>query len=95
MKIPLEIKVGGINYQVELVDHIAYEGEGFRWGECNYQEAKIRIWKELSEQKRHQTFIHELTHAIFHEAGIDDQDEEQINRVAIVLHEVFIDNTFQ
>ncbi|MGX7299090.1 hypothetical protein [Enterococcus gilvus] len=95
MKIPTEIKVGGILYHVQLVDHIPNEGEGFRWGECDYQEAKIRLWKELSDQKKHQTFVHELTHAIFHEAGIDDQDEEQINRVAIVLHEVFLDNTFQ
>lgn len=55
---------------------------------------KFDYGKSCQIKKRHQTFIHELTHAIFHEAGIDDQDEEQINRVAIVLHEVFLDNTF-
>ena len=94
MKIPLEVKVGGINYQIELVDHLPHEDAGYKWGECDYQAAKIRIWKELSEQKKQQTFIHELTHAVFHEAGLDEQDEDQINRVAIVLHQLLLDNAF-
>lgn len=91
MKIPLTVKVGGIKYRVELAKHLPHEGEGFKWGECDYQAAKIRIWKELSEQKRRQTFVHELTHAIFHEAGIDDQDEDTVNRVGIVLDQVLND----
>lgn len=94
MKIPAGVKVGGIDYQIEVVDHLPHEDAGYKWGECDYQKAKIQLWKELSKQKRKQTFIHELTHAIFHEAGIDDQDEDQINRVAIVLHQVLLDNKF-
>lgn len=94
MKIPTGVKVGGTNYQIEVMDHLPHEDAGYKWGECDYQKAKIQLWKELSKQKRKQTFIHELTHAIFHEAGIDDQDEDQINRVAIVLHQVLLDNKF-
>ncbi|MET8824195.1 MULTISPECIES: ImmA/IrrE family metallo-endopeptidase [Bacillati] len=94
MKIPSEIKVAGINYQVSIADHLPSEDAGYKWGECNYQDAEIRIWNELSDQKKDQTFVHELTHAIFHEAGIDDQDEDQINRVGMVLYQVLRDNAF-
>ena len=92
MTIPSEIKVGGINYKVEIVDHLPHEETGYKWGECDYQRGTIKIWKELSSEKQEQTFIHELTHAIAHEAGIDNQDEDLINRFALVAYMVIKDN---
>jgi len=45
----------------------------------------------LSESRKEQTFVHELTHAIFYEAGVEEQDEDMINRVSLVLHQVLKD----
>lgn len=92
MEIPKNIKVGGITYNVELVEYLPHEEAGNKWGECDYQHSTIKIWKGLSLEKQGQTFIHELTHAIAHEAGIDDQDEDLINRFALVAYQVVKEN---
>lgn len=85
MKLPEEIKVCGITYKIELVD---VAGERNFQGMCHFDLAKIEILNSLGDQRKEQTFIHELTHAIFYEAGYDEQDEDMINRVGIVLHQV-------
>lgn len=91
MKIPTKIKVGAINYQVELVSYLPTEDGGQKWGECDYQTSVIKIWDKLSVEKQEQTFIHELTHAIAHEASIDNQDEDIVNRFALVAYMVIRD----
>ena len=88
MKLPEEIKVCGINYKVELVEFIDVAGERNYQGMCHFDQTKIEILSSLSVQRKEQTFIHELTHAIFYEAGYDEQDEDMINRVGIALHQV-------
>lgn len=91
MKLPKEIKVGGIKYNVELVDYIDVAGERNFQGMCHFDKAKIEVLKSLSEQRIEQTLIHELTHAIFYEAGYDEQNEDMVNRVGLVLHQVVKD----
>ena len=91
MKLPEEIKVGGINYRIELVDFIDISGERNFQGMCHFDKAKIEILNSLDDQRTEQTLIHELTHAIFYEAGYDEQDEDMINRIGIVLHQVVKD----
>lgn len=102
------IKVGGIKYGVVVTDKFdmnenekrEYLRQGIepdsltKWGEVEYQESEIRIWSGLSEQKKEQTIIHEMLHAIQHEAGIDEQNEDEVNRVALILHQVLKDNDF-
>lgn len=94
MNIPESIKVGGINYKVEFVEHIPNEETGIQIGECDYFQATIKILDSLCVEKQEQTFIHELTHAIAYEAGIDEQDEDLINRFALVAYQVVKDNDF-
>lgn len=91
MKLPKEIKVGGINYTIEMVEVIDVGGERNFQGMCHFDKARIEILESLSDQRIEQTLIHELTHAIFYEAGYDEQDEDMINRVGIVLHQVVKD----
>lgn len=88
MKLPEEIKVGGIKYKIEMVKFIDVDGDRNFQGMCHFDKAKIEILESLSDQRIEQTLIHELTHAIFYEAGYDEQDEDMINRVGIVLHQV-------
>ena len=91
MNIPESIKVGGINYKVEFVEHIPNEETGIQIGECDYLQATIKILDSLCVEKQEQTFIHELTHAIANEAGIEEQDEDLINRFALVAYQVVKD----
>ncbi|WP_394404837.1 ImmA/IrrE family metallo-endopeptidase [Streptococcus sp. 20-1249] len=88
-----EIKVCGMTYAVEVKEYFkAHDDERNLWGYCDYEQQKIYIRESLSEQKKKQVLIHELTHAILHEAGYKEQDEEFVNRFSIVLHQVITDN---
>jgi len=95
MNIPKQIKVGGINYQVEEKETVAIGENKNYLGSCSYYDQKIEIKSDLGDERKEQVFIHELTHAIFNEAGYDEHDEDEINRVAIVLHQVLKENDFK
>ena len=90
-----KIKVGGIAYDVEFKELDSTDGVQLGW--CDYAKSKIEINNHnVSEQKQKQTVIHELTHAIMHEAGLDlgDDEEDVVNKVGLVLHQVLKDNDF-
>lgn len=88
--IPDYIKVAGINYKVQEVDGIL---EKFNiLGQINYHKGIIELDSELPLDRKEQTFIHEVLHATFKEAGYDEQDEEMIDRVSMVLYQVLKDN---
>lgn len=90
-----KIKVGGIVYDVEFKELDAENGIQLGW--CDYAKCKIEINNHnISDQKQEQTIVHEMTHAIIHEAGLDfDDDEEDIvNRIGLVLYQVLKVNDF-
>lgn len=87
------IKVGGLIYKIIIKEHFkAYDDDRNLWGYCDYEQQEIYIRESLSKQKKKQVLIHELTHAIFEQAGYKEQDEDMINRVSLVLHQVLLDN---
>lgn len=87
------IKVGGISYQVYLMDKVEIEGDSNYLGSCNTETSRIEIKRGLSEEKTEQVLIHELLHAIIEEASIESDNEEFIvTQLAPVLHQVLIDN---
>ncbi len=88
-----KIKVCGMTYILKIQEHFkAYDDDRNLWGYCDYEKQTIYIRESLSEQKKKQVLIHELTHAILHEAGYKEQDEDLVNRFSIILHQVVIDN---
>ncbi|HGI4159096.1 TPA: ImmA/IrrE family metallo-endopeptidase [Streptococcus agalactiae] len=93
------LKVGGMTYNVVIQEHFkAYDDDRNLWGYCDYEQQIIYIRESLSEQKKKQVLVHELTHAILHEVGYKEQDEELVSRFSIGLHQVLKDNstlTFQ
>lgn len=89
--IPSSIKVAGMTYTVEEAPFIEIDGDRNFQGVCLYRESTIQVLDTLSETRKVQTFVHELTHAIFYEAGFEEQDEDMINRVSLVLHQVLND----
>lgn len=80
--------VAGIEYTVEEVDTVIIDGSTSYAGSCNYASSEIQLLSSLTKAKKEQTFIHELLHACYNEAGFDEQDEDVINRVGIVLYQV-------
>lgn len=91
-----KIKVGGITYDVVYTEDIS----GFLYGSCNYEKGKILISSKTGEERQQQTLIHEMLHAIMFETGLtqeeedEDREEEMVNRISLVLHQVLADNDF-
>ena len=77
-RIPNKLTVGSIDYTVEQKDTITKD-EDFGWWSCTGAiEIAQRIGnKEVSESRRKQTFWHELTHAILHQMGRTDLNEDE------------------
>lgn len=90
-----KVRVGGIDYKVELKDLSTRkdEEEGLQLGWCVFKEDLIEINENLTTARQHQTFIHELMHAVLFEAGIE-QDEDIVNRVGLIMYQVLKDNDF-
>lgn len=87
------IKVGGSYYDVLVQEHFeAPDNDRNLWGLCDYGQQKIYIRQSLAEKKKKQVLVHELTHAMLHEAGYKEQDEELVERLSLILHQVLLDN---
>ncbi|MBN6206375.1 hypothetical protein JYK21_07910 [Ralstonia pickettii] len=88
--IPKQVKIAGIEYNVAEIEGI---NERFNTlGQINYHKGLIELDSDLSQSRKEQTFVHEILHGCFLEAGYEEQDEEVINRVGIVLYQVLKDN---
>lgn len=88
--LPKTVKIGGVHYSVEEQENLINIEEA--WGRIDFFNSNIRVDKSLSDDRKEQSFIHEVVHAIFLEAGYKEQEEDMINRVSIVLHQVLKDN---
>ena len=89
------IKVGGIDYTIEFKELDKEDGVQLGW--CDYAKANFEINNHnINEQKQKQTIIHEMTHAIIHEAGLGfgDDEERVVNHIGLVLYQVLKDNDF-
>lgn len=87
-----QVKIGGITYEIEKVNDLAVKDDVI--GRIKYYEGKIEIEKVLQKDVADQTLVHEILHGCFKEAGYDEQEEEVIDRVGKVLHQVLTDNDF-
>lgn len=90
-----KIKVGGIIYDVESKETVEINQNKNHYGSCDFKSAKIEIANTVNEQRQEQTLIHEVMHAVFDEAGISLENEEDIvNRLSLVWYQVLKDNDF-
>jgi Zn-dependent peptidase ImmA (M78 family) len=93
--IPAEVKVAGVTYKVLEKEYVEFEQNKNYAGSCCYNESEINVLNTLSGTRKEQVFVHELVHAILMEAGYDEHDEDQVNRIGIVLHQVLKDNNLK
>lgn len=88
------VKVGQITYKVTEEPVITSQEDRNYQGVCSFTNTQISVLNSLSEERKKDVFFHELTHAIFYEAGFEEQDEDMINRVAKIIHQVIEENDF-
>lgn len=95
--IPKQVKVAGVTYLVEEKEVVIIDGDSKHMGSCTYTNSTIELLDSLNSERKEETFVHELFHAILNEEGFDDHDEDLVNRASKVLYQVLKDNdlTFQ
>lgn len=89
---PKTIRIGSIDYELKSKQGLA-SGNSL-WGEILYGNAQINVDSSLPPCRAREVLAHELAHGILFEAGYDNHDEEQANRIGKVLAMVLRDNDF-
>ena len=90
MRIPKKFRLGGVDYTVKQVDHCGLNDDfGFWRPQGIIEIANQAGGYEVSESKKKQTFLHELTHAILFAMGKEElnDDESFVNTFSSFLNE--------
>lgn len=94
LKIPNEIKIGGIKYQIKEVEPDSHElVNGTTIGHIYFDKQLIVLANNLPEDRKLETTIHEIIHAVLLAMGIHTNDEvlwneKFINAFTSYLHPV-------
>ena len=90
MRIPKKFKVGGVDYIVNQVEDCGnYDNFGFWKPQGIIEIANQAGGYDVSDSKKRQTFLHELTHAILFARGKSElnDDESFVNIFSSFLNE--------
>ena len=88
--IPKKFKVGSIDYTVNMVEHCGINDDFGRWYPFGFIEiANQSGGYQVSESRKKQIFLHELTHAILGQMGKEElnDDESFVNTFSSFLSE--------
>lgn len=90
MHIPVEVKIGYKDYSVEKVNDLN-DGRNILYGQILYDEEKIKLKSDLTQNMLKCTLLHEVVH------GIDEQNainltEEQVEKLGVGLYQFIRDN---
>jgi len=88
IEIPDTIKVGGLDYTVIFGRSLRLAGN-LRKGETRYAEQVIAIDDTALQQQINEVMLHELLHAVDNVYNADCLTEDEVNRLAHGLHQVF------
>ena len=90
INIPKKFRVGGVDYIVKQVEHCGTNDDFGLWRPQGIIEiANQAGGYEVSDSKKRQTFLHELTHAILFAMGKEElnDDESFVNTFSSFLNE--------
>jgi len=87
MKIPKEIKVGRVTYEITRNEDDVFLGDH----DITKTKQILNITPGMKSDKERNVFFHELTHAIFYQAGgfMEYDNEYLVQSVANILDELF------
>ncbi len=92
MKIPDNVKIGGIVYTVEFVEEIEDDIHGSEFiGKVIFRKNKIKILNSYSIERKFRTLLHEVIHIIDEDLKIGFE-ENGICRLEAGLFQVLKDN---
>lgn len=94
MKIPKLIRIGGIDYEIKVVDNL-YDGMDACYGQISFDDSIIELNDQTqSHQRRCVTLWHEILHGIAEHASLEIENEEQvIDVLAKGIYQVLQDNS--
>ena len=76
--IPNKLKIGGVDYSIKHVEHCGMNDDFGLWRPQGIIEiANQAGGYEVSDSKKRQTFLHELTHAILFAMGKEELNEDE------------------
>ncbi len=87
-----KIKIMATEYEVEELEQInKYER---LLGQINYEEQKIQLDKNISNDMKKETLIHEILHGILDKLGYTDlnEDEQKVHSIASTMYLVLKEN---
>lgn len=87
-----KLKVLATEYEVQEVEQIdKYER---LLGQIDYDEQKIKIDKNISEDMKKETLIHEMLHSILEKLGYREmnEDEQKVHSIASTMYFVLKEN---
>ena len=88
--IPNKLKIGGVDYSIKHVEHCGMNDDFGLWRPQGIIEIANQAGGcEVSDSKKRQTFLHELTHAILFAMGKEElnDDESFVNTFSSFLNE--------
>lgn len=95
MKIPEKVRIGGIDYDVAMVDDLN-EGTRVLMGQINYQSAVIGLNPKCcrNEQIMALTLWHEIIHGIITGSGLPELENEEaiVEAISRGVYQVLQDN---
>ena len=96
MKIPESVRIGGVEYEIQYVDHLS-NGNVLAYGHICWDDSVIELsgTEGTSHQKRCCTLWHEIIHGVVEHANLDipNSDEESIvDTIAKGVYQVLQDN---
>lgn len=88
-----EFRIGNMIYKIEYEEKLILNTRQCL-GYIDYDKHTIYLDKEIQdEQNLLLTLIHELTHGILYEAGLNElNNEENVEVISRALHQFYIDN---
>lgn len=89
-KIPNKLKIGGVDYSIKHVEHCGIDDDFGLWRPQGIIEiANQAGGYEVSDSKKRQTFLHELTHAILFAMGKEELNDNEsfVNTFSSFLNE--------
>lgn len=94
MKIPKQVKIGWRIYIVKLIPDLKDEKEEFIYGITDFVDKTIFINKDIDENEKKATLLHEIFHCIYHaQSHTDWKDNEDLcNASAEGLFQLMKDN---
>lgn len=100
MNIPKKIKVGYLTYSV-VMDDKQFHDANESWGHTSHKYQRISLDPDVTEERKNETFLHELLHVCYHTSGLDAIDTDKLDQESIVriltksLYSVLKDNHLQ